>query len=358
MSSAKTPGRRATLKDVAAALGVSPATVSNAYNRPDQLSPALRGRILDTARDLGYLGPDPLARSLRRGQAGALGVLYADRLSYAFADPAAALFLQGVASATEEVGLNLLLLPNPASPDTVTSAAVDGFVIYCLPEGSSSLAAALARGVPCVLVDQLQAHERPAVRIDDEGGARLAAQHLLKLGHRRFGVLALELSLPRQRGPVSREREKGATFRPPLARLHGYRRALQEAGLSWPDAVRVLEVEENSPEAGEAAARELLESGHAPTALLAMSDQLALGALRAAHALGLRVPQDVSVVGFDDVPTAGALNLTTVHQPTVDKGRLAGELLLAQLAGETAASPPPLPTRLVVRGTTAQARQP
>lgn len=207
MSSAKLPGRRATLKDVAAALGVSPATVSNAYNRPDQLSPALRERILIAARELGYLGPDPLARNLRRGQAGAIGVVYADRLSYAFADPAAALFLQGVASATEQAGLSLLLLPTPDSPDTVTSAAVDGFVIYCLPEGSSSLQAALSRGVPCVLVDQLVSYGQPAVYIDDEGGAHQAAQHLLDLGHRTFGILSLELQFPRAgaaRAPIAR----------------------------------------------------------------------------------------------------------------------------------------------------------
>src|ERR687894_2969814 len=103
-------GRRATLKEVASELGVSPATVSNAYNRPDQLSSALRERVFETARRLGYPGPDPMARGLRRRRAGAVGVLYEDRLSYAFADPAEVLFLRGVSVATEEAGLGLLLL--------------------------------------------------------------------------------------------------------------------------------------------------------------------------------------------------------------------------------------------------------
>ena len=106
----KSGERRATLKEVAAELGVAPSTVSNAYNRPDQLSAALRERVFETARRLGYPGPDPLARGLRRRRAGAIGVLYDNRLSYAFADPAEVLFLQGVSMVTEEEGLGLLLL--------------------------------------------------------------------------------------------------------------------------------------------------------------------------------------------------------------------------------------------------------
>src|SRR5919112_2801827 len=126
-------GRRPTLKEVAAEVGVSPATVSNAYNRPDQLSEEVRERVMEAARRLGYAGPDPTARGLRRGRAGAIGVLYADRLSYAFADPAAVLFFEGVSRAAEEAGLGLLLVPGSISgrhdPEAVKGAAVDGFVV-------------------------------------------------------------------------------------------------------------------------------------------------------------------------------------------------------------------------------------
>lgn len=354
MPRAKTPARATTLKDLARQLGVSPATVSNAYNRPDQLSEELRVRVLAAARELGYPGPNPLASNLRRGRAGALGVLYGDRLTYAFADPAAALFLGGVAAAAEREGLNLLLLPAPGDPQAVTTAAVDGFIVYCLAEGSPALGAALGRSQPCVLVDQLGDHGRPSVTIDDRGGARQAAEHLLAHGHHRLGVLSLELALPRRHGPAPAGRAAGPTFRPPAERLAGYREAAGARGLDWAQ-VPVMEILENTLDEGEHLARDLLTRPEPPTALLCMSDQLALGALRAAHHLGVRVPQDLSVVGFDDIPSAAELGLTTVRQPTARKGQLAGELLLALLAGQPTHSPAPLPAELLVRGSSGPA---
>ena len=346
------PPRRPTLKDLARTLGVSLATVSNAYNRPDQLSEALRTRILETARSLGYSGPDPLASGLRRGRAGAIGLLYGDPLSYAFADPAAALFLQGLAGAVEATGLNLLLLPAPSDPQAVAGAAVDGLVVYSLPEDSLSMQAALARGLPAVLVDQRRREGLACVSVEDVSGARQAAGHLLALGHRRLAVLSLDLAIPRRRGRVTPARLRAARFQPPLDRLQGYREALRASGLPW-SGLPVLEALENSTEEGERLARRLLEAPKRPSAILAMSDRLALGVLRAAAALGLMVPRDLSVVGFDDIPAAGAVGLTTVRQPTVEKGRLTGELLLELLAGGSPGSPAPLATELVVRSSSA-----
>src|ERR671912_1118912 len=130
-------GRRTTLKEVAAEVGVSPATVSNAYNRPDQLSPELRERVLETARRLGYPGPDPVARSLRTRQAGAIGLIFTETLSYAFRDPAAVAFLEGLGLACESAGSGLLLVPAAPGDGTdariVHRAAVDGFVVYSMP---------------------------------------------------------------------------------------------------------------------------------------------------------------------------------------------------------------------------------
>src|SRR5918998_105463 len=176
--------RRANLKDVAAELGVSAATVSNAYNRPDQLSPALRERVFETARRLGYAGPDALARGLRRGRAGAGGILYEDRLSYAFADPAAVLFLQGVSVATEEAGLGLLLLSGAPGeerdPEAISGAVVDGVVVYSMSDEDPLVSAALERRLPVVLVDQPRTGGLPFVGIDDMGAARAAAAHPLR----------------------------------------------------------------------------------------------------------------------------------------------------------------------------------
>lgn len=350
------PTRRTTLRDVAQALGVSVATVSNAYNRPDQLSPDLRDRVFEQAAALGYTGPDPLARSLRRGRTQVIGVLYDAPLAYAFADPAASLFLGGVAHALQDAGLSLLLLSgrSEAAPagDAARSASVDGFISYAAAHGSPLLDAALTRNLPTVLVDHAvrlnDAAAHPVIGINDTDGARQAAEHLLKLGHAAIGVLGLPLRADGLAGIITPEREGRATNTHILARLYGYRAALQGTPAA---SLPTYEVADNTPESGQKAAHDLLTAHPHTTALLCMSDVLAQGALAAAAALGLRVPEDLSLIGFDDIPSSAALNLTTVCQPTAQKGEQAGRALLAVLAGET----PPnvlLPTTLVVRGST------
>ena len=356
------PGRRPTLKDVAAALRVSPMTVSNAYNRPDQIAPATRARVLAGAARLGYPGPDPTARSLRRRRAGVVGLLYAGPLSYAFSDPAAVPFLQGVSLATEAARLGLLLLSGSAPEDTalVAEAAVDGLITFALADDDPLLDAALGRRLPLVLVDQPALAGVASVGIDDEGGARVAAAHLLEQG-RRVGVMSLGLGPgpDRRGGPADARRQATATQPVARARLRGYATALEAAGVPW-TSVPVYECATLSPAEGARAAAWLLEREPRPTALLAMSDQFALGALDAARALGLRVPEDVAVVGFDDIPAAARAEpgLTTVRQPHVEKGQRAGRLLIASIQGvrpDPAAEAVVLPTELVVRGSTVRA---
>jgi DNA-binding LacI/PurR family transcriptional regulator len=350
--------RRATVKEVAAEVGVSAATVSNAYNRPDQLSPELRERVFAAAKRLGYAGPDPVARGLRRGRSGAVGVVYADPLSYAFADPAAVMFLEGVSRAAEEAGLGLLLVPVPLregrNPKAVGEAAVDGFVIYCLAEDDPLVDMALERRLPVVLVEQPPREGGPSIETDDVGGARAAAEYLLGLGHERLGVVSFELGRDASGGLADLERRREATYRPSRLRLEGYAAAVEGAGFLWED-VPVYEAVQNAPEQGRIAAEVLLARDPRPTALLTLSDQLALGVFEAAKKMGLSVPRDLSVVGFDDVPEASRTEppLTTVYQPHVEKGLVAGRMLVAQLHGEEPPSPEPLPTRLVVRGSTA-----
>lgn len=352
--------QRATLKEVAAELGVSPATVSNAYNRPDQLSAALRERVFETARRLGYPGPDALARGLRRGRAGAVGVLYEDRLSYAFADPAAVLFLRGVSVATEEARLGLLLLsgaPGEArGPEAVSGAVVDGFVVNSLSEGDPLVASALQRRLPVVVVDQPRIEGLPFVGIDDEGAARSVAEHLVGLGHRRFGVVTFGLGprRPEADGIADIERQEAATYPVTRDRLRGYAAALEAAGVPWED-VPVYENYENVPEGGRKGAEVLLSLEPRPTAILAISDQLAFGAYAAAKGMGLSVPEDLSVAGFDDVPEAARSvpPLTTVRQPHVEKGLAAGRMLLARLRDEETAGAEYFPTSLILRGSTA-----
>src|SRR3954454_11510632 len=180
-----------TLAAVAEHLGVSRTTVSNAYNRPDQLSPTLRERVLSAARDLGYTGPDPVARSLRRGKAGSLGLVFDARLQYIFNDPAAVLFLSGVAAGCEEEGTGLALVPQlpEGAAEVVRSALVDGYVMFCTPEDDERLDAVRARGLPYVLGDFSPEFAGPRVNVDDRGCARAAVQHLVDLGHRRLGIV-------------------------------------------------------------------------------------------------------------------------------------------------------------------------
>ncbi len=354
-----TEKRRATLTRVAEELGVSPMTVSNAYNRPDQLSAALRERIFETAERLGYAGPDPVARSLRRQKTNVAGILYSNPLSYAFDDPAQVLFLKGLAAVTEAAGLGLLLVPGTvgSSPGERASAAgeaaVDGFVVYSMADDDPLVGEALRRRLPTVTVDQPLRESVPFVGIDDVAAARAEAEHLVSLGHERYGVVSFALADDGHAGIADTARQRSATYRVTRSRIEGYAAALSVAGLSWDD-VPVYECPGSTTALGRRAADALLDLDLLPTAILATSDQLALGAIEAARQRGLSVPDDISVAGFDDVPPAATATpaLTTVRQDHAEKGLLAGRLLVARLRGEEAPAPDLLPARLVVRGST------
>ena len=347
-------GERVTLQTLADALGVSRTTASNAFNRPDQLNPALRERVLALAADLGYAGPDPAGRALRSGRAGAIGVLLTERLSYAFGDPAAVATLRGLAEAAETAGVSLALLPvpfgsGPQAQEAVTRALLDACFVYALPDGHPSVTAALERRIPVVVADTPHVPGIPFVSIDDRGGARAAAQHLLDLGHRRIAVAAFRLREDDHTGLVKGARRGGAAYRVTRERLAGYADAIAAAGVDWND-VPIYEGP-NSRRLGSEAVAALLKLDPPPTAILAMSDEIALGAIDGAHASGLFVPEHLSIAGFDDAPAATARGLTTIGQPLVEKGRAAGRMLLEAIEGGTPADVS-LPTELVVRGST------
>ena len=343
--------RRARLRDVAERAGVSVGSASNAFNRPELVSDSVRARVLASAAALGYGGPDPAARRLRTGRAGALGLIFSERLRYQFTDPAAPAFLGGVAQALEDAGLGLLLVPDSRRRDetavAVRNAAVDGFIVYSAVRNDPRVEAALARSLPVVTVDQPRDLPTPFVGIDDRAAARGAAKHLRALGHVRVAVLAFVTSL---------DAEGKHVLDVSVERLAGYREGL---GSAWDgDAVRTCRP--NATEPARRATRELLGAEHPPTAILAMSDVLAIGALHAAAELGVRVPERLSVVGFDDSPAAALATppLTTIAQPHEEKGRLAAEWLLEAIARREEGAPTRrviLPTELVLRETTARA---
>lgn len=351
---------RVTLQTIADDVGVSRATVSNAYNRPDQLSPALRDRILEAARRLGYRGPDAAARMLRTGRMHSIGLLFTEDLKYVFTDPDTMLFMQGVAETSALAGSGLTLLPVPPGMDiertAVRTAAADGHLVFSVTDEHPAVGALLTSGRPIVTVDEPDLGDRSSfVGIDDRLGGRLAAEHLIELGHRHVGVLLGRLRTVSAAGPVDHDLEATMTVRVARQRLAGYRDAWDAAGLDPADLV-LWAAGGNDPDTARTETERFLTAHPDLTGLLCFSDQLAIGASQAAQRLGRHVPDDLSLVGFDDVPRAAAWDppLTTIRQPLIDKGRVAADLLLELIAGR-----PPrrieLPIELVVRASTARA---
>ena len=351
---------------VARAAGVSPATVSNTYNRPESVSPELRERVLRAAAELGYGGGDPAARSLRGRRAGAIGVVLRERLAYAFDDPAAIAVLRGVSEAADDGDLALVIVP--AHPGTtapegpaVRHAAVDGLVLYSLAGDDPLLPAVRMRHLPTVAIDSPRGPDAAAlgahgfVGIDERAAGDAAVTHLLALGHRRIGFVSSRLSAAGDPGPVSQRELTTSTASVATGRLRGARDAMTRAGLPW-NRVTIVACRTSSVADGDRAARQLLDLAPEVSAVVALADVLALGVLEAAATRGLAVPADLSVVGFDDVAPPDAA-LTTVAQPHRDKGRTAADLLLSWVAD---GAPPPhevlLPTALVVRDSTGSPR--
>src|SRR5512132_855792 len=370
---------RMTVKTLAAAVGVSPATISNAYNRPDQLSAELRDRILATAKELGYPGPDAAGRTLRMGRAEAVGVLLSERLSYAFSDPFAVEFLTGLSEAVEAHGISIVLMPlstptdgsrtRPNADDSdltaVRNANIDALAILSLPTDHPAAMIARARGIRLVTTDISSDPESAWVASDDFGAGVMVGEHLARLGHRDVAVL-VETNQPAG-SPGQRLEEDQLGFLDYAARVAGLRQAIG-------GQVMIISGGHNSIESGATATSWLLDNDRiptaptptapiptaptptapTPTAIVGLSDVLALGAVQALASRGLSVPAEVSVCGFDDITAAAAANLTTVHQPIREKGQHVGRLLLDP---ESQPRQVLLPISLITRGTTGQARQ-
>ncbi|MEZ5410203.1 MAG: LacI family DNA-binding transcriptional regulator [Acidimicrobiales bacterium] len=330
---------RVTLQTIADHLGVSRMTVSNAFSRPDQLSSELRRRILAAADQLGYPGPDPTARALVRGSTGAVGVLSTDPFRFAFSDDVAARFIGAVAEEIEPTGLALTLFTaaEVAGVAPARDVAIDGAIVYSSDAGSPAVGWLRRRRLPLVFVDQPPEPGIACVNIDDRGGARASARHLLDLGHRCIALVTPAAPHPGPSpGPgvgadgdgAGGDGAGGAAVPipfPAAERLDGWMDELGPAGAD----VRLV-FQQHPPDHGSPAIRRELLASRPPTAVLCYSDAIALLVVREAAALGLHVPRDVSVVGFDHSPLMQHLgySLTTVHQDIAGKGRVAAATLL------------------------------
>ena len=339
--------RRPSLATVAEQVGVSTATVSNSFNRPEKVSADVRSRVLAEAERQGYAGPDPAARQLSTGRTDTLGLLFTGELAFAFRDPAAVAFIEGLAMSCQSAGLNMLLISTESTGDrtsAVGNAVVDGFVVYSVPPDDPHLRRILDRQLPTVVVDS-----PPDLRgvdwvgPDDRAGARALGEVLTSLGHRRIGVITGTGRL-RYSGAADDRTNLG----PPSVhrnRVLGLQDALAAVGVT---DLPIEERPDNSMAAGADALHALLDRRPDLTAVCGLMDLLALGALEAARGRGLSVPRDLTITGYDDIPQAAVAGLTTVSQPLIDKGRIAGELYLSHRPG--------LPPRRRILPTHVQAR--
>ena len=354
ISSGKDMARTRTirLRDVAEAAGVSQGTASNVFNRPELVREEVREKVREVARALGYAGPSPKGRLLRSGKVNAIGIAAAEPLSYFFADPWARRLLTEVAEVCDARGAGIALVSVSGGKRlawSIESALVDGFLLRC---GGRELLVEVTqkRGLPFVALSlDTSEPDVPAIDIDDFGGASAGARHLLELGHRRIAILGIGLG--DKAGRVTPEEVRATRFVNVRERARGYWAALAEAGIDESE-VPVLAILNEGENIGTALAPLFDGSDPPPTGLLAMSDKVALAALGWLVARGLRVPEDVSLVGFDGVPESAESSppLTTVEQPY---RRIAERSVAAILDDDMPEGREILPLTLVVRGTTA-----
>jgi DNA-binding LacI/PurR family transcriptional regulator len=348
--------KRASLNTVAKAAGVSPTTVSNAYNKPEHLSSQLRELIFTIAQGQGYAGPDPAARSLRSRHTGAIGVLFTSQLSYAFSDPYCVELLAGLAEVAERNRTSMLLIPlaprRAASEEEVRQsvqavryAVIDGAVADGIDDGHPALQVLTSRGVPVI-----RSVDNPAGRcavIEERAGGRSVGEHLAALGHRRIAVVVDSIHGADAAGPTVGDDE---LFPYSLLRLKGIR-----DGMGADAQVTVQAAARNTVASGREAAEAILERGDRPTAIAATSDVLAMGVIEALQQRGTPVGAGgVSVAGFDDIAIAVTTGLTTVRQPIREKGRVMGRMLLDPSFVDQRVV---LPTELMARTSTGPARR-
>jgi LacI family transcriptional regulator len=327
-----------TIREVALLAGVSTATVSHVINNTRYVSPEVRQRVQDAMQALNYR-PNVLARSLRRGETNTLGLILPDSANPFFAEIGRA--IEAVAF---QHGYNVILgnSENELSKeqvyvDVLLNKQVDGLIFVAAGDHSPSLEELVRRGVPVVVVDRhLRGLDVDTVLTDNLQGGLTATRHLLELGHRRIACIT---------GP--------SNLTPSAERVIGYRQALQEGSLAIDESL--IRRGDFHPHSGYLAACELLQGENPPTAFFICNDLMAIGALRALAEANLRVPQDCSVIGFDDIELASYLTppLTTIRQNKMAMAEAAVTLLLERMIDPSRpARRHLLPTVLVQRQST------
>jgi LacI family transcriptional regulator len=337
----------ATIADVAKQAGVSTATVSRVLSGVGRARPETRARVLDAARVLEFR-PSLVARSLKQRATRTLGLIVTD-----IENPYFPQLVRAVEDAANAEGYAILLCNANEDPereatylDVLVERRVDGMIVAASTIGTRQREWLAHPPVPVVLVNTSASQvDLPSIASDNRAGGQLAARHLLELGHRRFGYL-----MPPPRNVDAPNRVAGVQDE--LAR-HDREHRAERASLALGNGGPTVA-------GGEAAMDELLAAAVRPTAVIAYNDLMAIGALRAIRRAGLRVPHDVSLIGFDDVAFAEYAEpaLTTLRQETAEMGRWAVARLTERLSGRPTAAPTPrivLPVRLAIRASTGPA---
>ena len=316
---------RTTINDIARISGFSKTTVSFAFNDPARISARTRDKILKIADELGYV-PDPVARNLSLKRQQTIGLLLPEVIAEAFLNPHLSEIVRGIGAVCEHHGYSLTLIPpiRKSLLEGIRGAAVDGLITVGLGPGMEAVEFIKRRHLPFVAIDERFDSDFPVVGIDDKQAAATIMRHVLSLGHRDIVIVEFG-SQPR------------LSVDPGVSpdRLAGYHEALREVDPALVGATAVVSATP-SLDGGRQLVRTLVANRSLPTALVAMSDILALGAMIELQSIGINVPNDVTVVGFDDIPEAQLVRpqLTTISQPGYDKGLRAAESLMALIGNE------------------------
>lgn len=320
--------RRVTSSDVARHAGVSRTTVSFVLNNVPgmAISEETRQRVLQSARELGYI-PDAAARMLASGQSKTLGLIIRNACNMLF-DAYVPQILFSLQSIARQHQFRLLVetVDQTDSSDVYTTLAhakeIDGLIFFNAQAEEPGITQLLDDGYPVVLLDAYPHPNACSVEIDSVRWSKVAVSHLIQLGHTRIGFI--NYAAPPSLGAMQR--------------LFGYQAALREANLPFDE--RLIRFADGSAEGGYTAMRDMLSSGFLPSALFAGNDTIAIGVLAAIHEAGLRVPQNIAVIGFDDLPIAKWTmpSLTTIRTPALEIGRWCGKLLIQLIRGEVPAS--------------------
>lgn len=334
---------RITIGELAKIAGVSKTTISRVINSKPDVDPGTREKILSLIAEYGFQ-PNAFAKAISQKQSNHIGLLIPHKAEYVFSNPFYTEVMRGVSTAVDENGYYLLICyaHEVNYMDIYKQKRVDGFVLLSPGSFHKHIIEALNVGsVPFVSTARILGEaEMTYVDVDNFAGASMLMEHLVSLGHERIAFIGKP------------------TLQSSQDRLSAYQTILEKSGIKY-DPELVLVTDTSSVESGHEYTLRLLRSQKPPTAIFLANDVMAIGAINAAHETGLRVPEDISIVGFDDIPFSNYTSpaLTTVHQPAFEKGVRAAELLINLLETQEPQESVILPMQMAVRKSTAAARK-